>query len=78
MVLDCIDASGGQLVGWNGKLSEKISQLLTKFSIFVKLKERATQLTLCNISVYEPNDRTLRLLFLQDLHANHAWYSPTP
>ena len=41
VALDSIGVSGGQLVGWNDKLFEKIGQFSTNFSISVRLKERA-------------------------------------
>jgi len=43
VILNPIGASGGQLIGWNGKVFNKISRLSTRFSISVKFKERATQ-----------------------------------
>ena len=44
----------------------------------MKLKDRATQLTFCITSLYEPNGRSLKSIFLQDLHFIHAWCSPAP
>ena len=40
MILSSIGASGGQLIWWNDKLFEKYSQMSTRFSLSVKLKER--------------------------------------
>ena len=78
IVIVKVSASGGQLLGCNGKLFEKIDQLSIRFALSVKLKKRASQLTFCITSMYGPNDRSMKPLFLQDLHVIHAWCSVTP
>ena len=78
VVLDSISALGGQLIGWNNKFFEEFSQFSNSFSISVKFKEKATQFTFCAIFMYRPNDRTLKPLFLHDLHITHAWRLSEP
>ena len=75
VILNSIGASGGQLIGWNGKLFEKLSQHSTSFSILVKLKERASHTRFYVTFVYSPNDRALKPIFLQDILTTHAWCS---
>jgi len=77
-VIDSCGVSGGQLVGWNGKLYEKISQLSTRYIISVKLRERSTLLSFCVSSVYGSNDHSFKSFFLQDIRNIHAWCSSEP
>ena len=53
-------------MGWNGKLFEEVSQFITRFFISMKFRERETQSSFSVSSVYRPNDRSLKPLFLQN------------
>ena len=59
-MLYSVGALEGQLIGWNEKYYEKKSQASTRFSILVKLKERARLLTFYVTSMYGAKDRTLK------------------
>ena len=68
VAFDFIGVLGGQLVGWNGKLFEKIREFSASFSISVKLKERATMIVFCITSMFGPSDRAFKPLLFQEIH----------